>query len=311
MNHLRHTILFLMLISLFSCSKEDESLNNPSRSQLNFEGEGGQESIALPSGEWKITKVINQNNHQNIFGNIYSPSGNLLQKNNLLLLNGLGSLEAVWSNKGFVIERETETAMTIHLDENFTEENFGFMIYLESGNASKQISINQKPFEGYELKNIKYSIDNSAVDSVFIQKGKTYTFNINSTVQQTLSLDPFHDAFEFSQFESNVKGAFPWAQRDSIMVETPSQRINGELFTTNRQLPYSNELTKIDSKFKGQSTEINLPQGQSEFVVELEYRKRKVSYTLTLINNRTSAIKTITGKWIETAPTGNYEIKWQ
>ncbi len=311
MKHLSITIFALILISLFSCSRDDVSLINPSSSQLNFEGEGGQESISFKNRDWKITKVINQNNNQNIFGNIYSSDGNLIQENKILRLDGLGSLEAIWSNKGFIIEREAETSMTVRLDENFTKENFGFIIYLESGNETKQVSVNQKPSQGYEIKSIKYTIGSSGSDSIFVKKGKIHSFNINSSMEQTLSLEPFNDVSEFSQFESNEKGAFPWTQADSIMVEIPTQIINGEIISNDRESPYSNELTKKDSRFKDQSEEINLPQGQSEFVVELEYRKRRVSYTLHLISNRTSENKIITGEWIETAPTGNYEINWQ
>ena len=56
---------------------------------------------------------------------------------------------------------------------------------------------------------------------------------------------------------------------------------------------------------------ITIPAGQSAFSTEIEYRKRVVSYELRLINNRTAEKKVIEGKWIESAPTGNYAIEWQ
>ena len=56
---------------------------------------------------------------------------------------------------------------------------------------------------------------------------------------------------------------------------------------------------------------ITIPAGQSAFSTEIEYRKRKVSYELRLINNRTAEEKIIEGKWIKFATTGEYSIKWQ
>lgn len=308
--HLSICIFALILISLFSCSKDDVSLINPSSSQLNFEGEGGQESISFKSGNWKIKEVINQDNNHNVFGNIYSSDGKLIEENKVLRLDGLGSLEAIWSDKGFTIERDVETSMIVRLDENFTKENFGFIIYLESGNETKQVSVNQKPSQGYEIKSIKYTIGSSGRDSIFVEKGNIHSFNNNSSEEHSLLLEPFNGVFEFSQFVSNEKGAYPWTQTDSTMVEVPTQIIDDEVITNDRKSPYSNEITKKESRFKENTVEINIPQGQFKFVVELEYRKRRVSYTLQLMNNRTNENKIITGEWIETAPTGNFKINW-
>lgn len=311
MKHLNIPVFVLILISLLSCSRDDLTLINSSSTTLNFEGEGGQKDISFTDGDWKITKVINQDNNQNIFGSIYLSDGDLIQENEILKLDSLGSLEAIWSDKGFIINRETVTSIVVHVKENFTKESFGFIIFLESGNESKQIVVNQKPSQGYEIESIKYTIENNDNDSLFVQERETYSFDINSSLQQTFSLDPFVNTFELSQFKSNEDAAFPWKGADAVMVKVPTQIIDDQIFTNSETSLYSNELTQKDSKFKGQVEEVPLPQGQSKLTVEIEYRKRKVSYTLHLINKRTKEDKIVTGKWIETAPTGNYEIKWQ
>ncbi len=52
---------------------------------------------------------------------------------------------------------------------------------------------------------------------------------------------------------------------------------------------------------------LEIPGNKVNFYLELEYRKRTVSYQLTLINNRTQDEKLIEGR-IETTPTGKFNI---
>lgn len=304
------SIFTLILSTLFSCSRDDMTGINPSTTQINFEGEGGQENVSFADGNWKIAKVINQDGNQTIFGNTFSLDGILIQENKSLELDGLGSLEATSSAKGFGIKRETETSLAIYLNENFTKKVFGFVIIIESETDSWQISVNQKMSQGYEINSIKYTIESSDNDSIFVRKGESYSFDINSSVQQTFSFDPFVNTSELSRFIGNAEGAFPWKQTDSAMVNIPTLISKDEVFTDGVVSPYSNELTQKDSRFKGQMTEVTIPQGQSKFIIELEYRKRQVSYALHVTNNRTKENKIITGKWVETAPTGNFEMAW-
>jgi len=56
---------------------------------------------------------------------------------------------------------------------------------------------------------------------------------------------------------------------------------------------------------------VTIPPGESVFFIEQEWRKRQVSYKLSLTNNRTGDEKIIEGKWIEVAPTGKYNLQWQ
>jgi len=56
---------------------------------------------------------------------------------------------------------------------------------------------------------------------------------------------------------------------------------------------------------------VAIPSGNSEFSVEIQYRKWRVSYSIYLVNNRTKEEKVINGKWVELAPTGNYSIRWK
>lgn len=109
-------------------------------------------------------------------------------------------------------------------------------------------------------------------------------------------------------FESEEKDVFVWTDPDSVSVIVPSGIWNDELYFNGEEAIYTNISTNKESEFSKQMTTVTIPSGKSEFSVEIQYRERRVSYALYLVNNRTKKEKVINGKWIETAPTGNYTI---
>lgn len=95
------------------------------------------------------------------------------------------------------------------------------------------------------------------------------------------------------------------------MVEIPSGIWNGELYFNGEKTLYTNASIKSESEYSKQMETVTIPSGKSRFSVEIQYRKRRVSYSLYLENNRTKQEKVINGKWVEFAPTGNYTIRWE
>lgn len=267
--------------------------------------------ISFTNGDWEIAKVVNLDNDKSIFGDTYSINGELIQENHILQLDSLGKLKASWPGKGFSIIRKTPTSIELYLRENFTDKDFVFNIVLESGNELRRIKVSQKPSQGYKIKSIKYTVVENDSDSIYVGRGETYSFDINASIPPKVTFHPFLNIFEFSHFESLEDAAFPWTKADSAMVEVPTKILNGKVLTSGENAPYSNELVEKPSKFEEEIAEVTVPKGQSKFVVKIEYRKRRVTYTLHLISNRTKKDKIIKGKWIETAPTGNYTIDWK
>ncbi len=178
--------------------------------------------------------------------------------------------------------------------------------------CNKEDANSIKPSQEYTIKGIKYTLEGNDGDSLFFQRGETYSFDNNSSLEQKMSFGPFVNITEFSRFKSQEDAAFPWTEADSVMVEVPTQISGNKVLTNGEQSPYSRGLIVKDSKFKKQESEkINIPLGESKFVVKMEFRKRRVTYTLHLTDNKTNKDKIITGKWVETVPTGNYEIDWK
>lgn len=111
-----------------------------------------------------------------------------------------------------------------------------------------------------------------------------------------------------SYFESNDPIAFSWIAKDSVLVPVPQVIDENEIYLSHdkklygaiTRTPYINENDDMVT--------LEIPGNKVNFYLELEYRKRTVSYQLTLINNRTQDEKLIEGKWIETTPTGKFNI---
>lgn len=310
MKHVKIILTILFSFYFLSCNNDDENdILNPSSSLIEMEGEGGQAEISFVGEDWRIAKVINQNGSVNISGNRYAIDGTLIQENYTLKLDELGRIDAFWTDKGFSIIRKTLTSLDIIVKENSTGEDFNFVIVIESGNEFKEIIVKQKKSQGYKLKDIEYMLTEKDGDSIYVRQGTTYSFNIPSS--QEISVSPINGINNSSHFESMEKDAFIWTEADSIMVKTPSEIENSKLYFNGERSRYTNSSTTKESKFNIQEETVTVPSGKSEFSIEIQYRRRKVSYTLYLENNRTGQEKAIKGKWLEFAPTGDYSINWK
>ncbi|MDT0677890.1 hypothetical protein [Autumnicola musiva] len=302
--------LFLS-IGLVSCSNDDEmSTIQPSTSLIEMEAEGGETEIYFSNGDWQIAKVRNQNSNIAIQGNIYSQEGEMLKENSMLSLEDQGKIEALWDSKGFTIIRDTPSSLDIMLKENSTGEEFHFIVVLKSGEEVKEIEVFQKKSQGYHFNSIEFILEEEDGDSLFVKKGTTYRHSVSESQELTVSPYGGIDVHKQSLFLSSEKDAFVWIENDSIMVEVPTDINNNELSFDGEQRLYGRYSSINPHGFEEMAT-VTIPAGQSVFFFEQEWRKRQVSYKLSLINNRTGEEKIIEGKWIETAPTGRYSIHWE
>nr|WP_320058136.1 hypothetical protein [uncultured Bacteroides sp.] len=293
----------LSILSGISCSNDD-SLIKPSTNSVSMEGEGGESVISFDNADWTIAKVINKEGNMSIYGNTYSKDGGLLSENTSLTLSSLGSLQCVWPDKGFTIVRDTPTSLKIILNENMTDDDFNFIILLQLGQEQKEITVQQKKSEGYTFDKIEYVLNEGDGDSIYTnESNRSYTFNYSEPSE--LKMDPMVDILQKSYFESTESDAFLWTDNDSILVKTPSSIYNGTIYYANVKSVYNNLVSKKPLTYKVTET-MTIPAGKLKLETEIEYRRLKVSYLLTLINNRTGEKKTIHGKWIDILPIGSY-----
>nr|WP_297169562.1 hypothetical protein [uncultured Dysgonomonas sp.] len=299
-------VLLLCSFLITACNNEDEPTIKPSVRSIEMEGEGGETDISLNTEDIKIAHVINKDGNIDIFGEVYTADGKI-SKNTKLELTGLGKVESIWKDKGFCIVRNTASQLKVIVEENNTGQDFSFAIILQSGNEITEITILQKKSQGYTFDNIEYSIQKDDSDSIYTTKGsRSYTFDISSPME--ISTYPFLNLNKQSFFESNDKSAFTWYDTNRVEVKVPSGIYKNEIYYNGDKSRYSYGTDTRPSQLEEIETKISIPNGKSHFYFEIQYRKRKVSYLLTLINNRTKNKKNIEGKWVEIVPTGSYKI---
>src|SRR5690554_4388258 len=127
---------------------------------------------------------------------------------------------------------------------------------------------------------------------------KDLIFNgINVSNQSHFEGMPYHQSF--------------WQEDNPILVKVPSSIYDNEIYFNGEELLYSSISTTRPHGFEDIMETVVVPSGTTRTYAEVEYRKRSLSYTLVLTNNRTGEKKTIEGKWIETAPTGKYAVKME
>ena len=297
------------LVFIASCEKdESKSMINPSASMVVMEGEGGRTDITFDDGSWEIIYLVNQKGDVRISGNSYDLSGQMIRENYVLSLEGTGRLESFWRDKGFQIDRPEPHSLEIFLKENGSGEDFHFFIVLQSGDQIREIEVRQKPSLGYDFDRIEYHLKEGDGDSLFLKRGtKVIT---NQTTAHELTFSPINgvDVNRNTYFESEESDAFVWTEKDSVVVRIPSAIRDDQVLFNEAEMLYTPMSVRSEHDFSGITETVMIPEGRSEFYTEIEFRKRKISYTLHLLNRRTKEPKVIRGKWIEYAPTGNYEV---
>lgn len=300
---------FIAVLALvcYSCSNDDED-NIPSQTLITMEGEGGTKTITFEDDNWRIVNVINQAGGQRIFGKIFDREGKLMKENSLMELDGLGELDASWTDKGFNIRRKTINSLQIELYENATSQEFNFSIVIENNGKTKEILVNQKISEGYTFESIEYYLAENDTDKTYTKESTSYEYTIPQL--QDVDIFPFSgvNIINTSYFTSDDSYAFLWFKENPPHVKVPRLIDEGDIYLSDVKYVYG-EISKSQYEEIGVVKErISIPVGKSKFHVELEWLDRQVSYKLTMKSKRTGNMKIIVGKWLETTPTGKYTI---
>lgn len=305
------SVLALLFLSSFlaSCNIDERPVLGPSVTLIEMEAEGGETEVVLTGEGWSVAEIVNSNGDVNISGDSYSPDDQLIRENRPLTLDGLGRMEAQWINKGFRIVRETDSTMKVILEENTSGEEFSFVIILQSGDRQKEVTVNQKTSQGYRLDGISYRLMEGDGDSLFYSRSSIVIHHIQTPSE--FSFSPFNgiNVSNQSYFEGMPYHQSFWQEDNPILVKVPAGIYDNEIYFNGEELQYSSISTTRPHGFEDIMETVVVPAGTTHTYAEVEYRKRTLSYTLVLTNNRTEERKTIEGKWVEIAPTGKYNVK--
>ncbi|MCU7694849.1 hypothetical protein ACFSPU_04130 [Haoranjiania flava] len=291
----------LLLLVIFSCNRKELDQQPVT---IRMEAEGGEEDVRLRD-RWQIAGIINKNGDVKMWGDIFSADGKLIAKNKQLRLDTTGILE----NNCFRIAFLQPDLIKVILKENNAEIALHFVILLQRGDKTKEISVSQSISQGYTFGGIEYALQEGDGDSLYKKSAHRITLKSHGTTGNAVSFDPLGGSAlaKVSYFESKDEDAFMWLKQDSVKVRIPDIFANQLLLTPN-QVIYGVVTQTPSSSNIIETVKNDIVNGESSYYTEVEFRKRTLSYTLTLINNRTKNHKYIKGKWIEHASTGNYKV---
>lgn len=299
----------IIAILVSSCDNDIPAAIQPSTDRVVMEGEGGDAQITFHNGEWIIDRIENRSGSDNLIsGDIYSAEGNRVAQNAQLQLSGLGQLVSGWDDHGFTITRERADVLNISVSENWTNDDFNFAIILQAGTEEKEIIVNQNKSKGYTFSKIEYAVQEGDGDNFEIRKHvRNYPDTDEPTTYIVLPFTGVEDTYQF--IHDNPETLY-WQQQSETSVPLPVNidTETGEIGLSNEEYSFSDSPVTRECAFMDVYERVQVSAGFPFITVEIEFRKRKLSYRMTLINNRTGAEKIITGRWLEEVATGKYNI---
>lgn len=281
--------MLFVLIGGVSCGDDkDEDINRISPvDKFNLEGDGGLLEIPMERADWSISGV-------------YTPDGSTMwgENNVPLKLDSLGTISFRW----FTITRDEGSKLKVNLAPNLDELNGrGFVIALEDGIYNERITVNQGIPDAYEFVKIEYSIEAGDGDSTYIS-GDNFTAITNSNYsgqEASMVIYPYQNAINTVCFESSEDAAFKWMGKDSVFVRVPSLIVDNSVSLGEEQY-YGPDIFNLKPGNMDVKDKITIPPHSCVKVSgEFTYRRRVVTYVLTILNKRTKTENQIKGKWVE------------
>lgn len=217
MNQLRLIILFAVAIvtSFVSCSDDLQKPNYriSSIEEVMVEAEHNTINIQMTESDWVITGVYSLNGHT------------ITDGNKPLQLEGLGTLTSHW----FKITRDELSSLKIDIFENFDDTQRGMVIKLEKGSHAEEITITQITSQGYQFKEIKYSLKEK---STFMRRqgSPKLIYNNYTEEENSVGIYPYSSQKEVSTFKSEEEGAFNWVTEEGVEVDVPVPSIEKHFY---------------------------------------------------------------------------------
>lgn len=330
--HMRQLItsycLFLILLSgVCACSSDnDNSFIDPQQTAIALPKEGGTKDIAVSTSDWSIIRIVEADGSTPISGDIaYGSDEKDVQGTKegvplALSSADYGKLTALTSKRGFTISRYHPHTLSITLDENYTLSPFSFVIVLQSGNQTQEVTVTQAASNRYKMKSIDYSVGEGDGTSYYWEDDTDETLSMNiggiasynfvttpKSIMSTLTFQRFCTAL----FSSDETGAFLWPS-----VEDSAPDVKVPLRVSNGTLEYHSKTVEYNAQNKGllvsfpfsDKVSVTLKEGLSKMHFKFEMEKTIVTYTLTLTDSVTGAERSYQGKWTSIQPTGKYEL---
>ena len=282
-------LLCTLLLFIGSSCEGDEDITIAPIKETILEGDGDANTINMNQGNWRITLVTALDGSV-LYDEYYNP----------MKLDGLGVLKGSW----FTIIRNKENTLVIETKDNFENDERAFIIHLQmNGNFYKeQITIRQKPSEGYDFKSIKYTLEEGDGETIMTRRQTGMNYQNHGT-GFTNAFWPYFNMREYHLYKSDDKFAFKWIRGEKIWLDKPSGIKDGNIILSVKKFLYTDVTLSSDSEMKDFKVEFYTPANKQTTVnASVGYKQLKTTYTLTITNKRTKVDKVIKGKLLQEYP---------
>ncbi len=255
-------------------------------------GDASTFEISFTRSNWRIASITDLDG--------YSPTGSTQ-------LEGLGTLHYRWAT----IRRDQENTLIIETEDNFDNEERGFIIHLElrEGFYKEQIVIHQKKCENfYQIESMKYSVEaDDGVRESGIEYDKT-TYR-NETIGDKTEK---HDYYPFINkrteykflFDNHSDKIFSWIGPEKRTIYLPDHIEDGKVIMGQQELLLVNQgryYKEDELRYKYFEVDI-VGMKWNIYTSTIYYKSLQVTFTLTLTSPGSDIKKVVKGKFTQRYP---------
>jgi len=309
-----NVIIISLLTSLMNCN-DDVFVKelNVSATELQMDGEGDSSVVTFNKiPEWGILSVDQSNNSLNneFYGKVYDENGKILSNYVTFYGNPLkqkGKLVYQSSLNGFTVNRSDDKKIEISVDENLSDQDFKFTVWIGDYDKNIPIHITQEPSAGYDFDHINYSLTPMTYYQNWEESNTNLVIDNHNDNPITIGVSIFSGEKQSFTFSSQDPKAFAFLKPDT-QVTIPDSVINDEIKISNKKTYYKDSEQKTPLPFEDVKKTLTFEKGKTKVIKILEYSYFDADYTLYVRNRKTGKIKSITGTFHAKILTGKYMV---
>ncbi len=260
---------------------------------------------------WTIFGVERQTSFQDmnaISGDLYNKDGQIVRTNVPFSYIENGKFgKMVYSShvNGLTITTDAANRLCVHTNENLSDANFDFTIWLGDNYKSIPLNFSQKSSAGFTFDHIEYSLESESSYTNLKTQEIIYNNKTGADIEMVYYL--FSGASMETVFNSDDKKMFNYLG-DNFKMRIPTGVRNDTLQYSGTKVAFNRNVNLTATNLSEETKLVTLPPGESKMKSNIEYLNFESSFKLYLRNNATKEIKTVTGSLQCQMPTGNYYL---
>jgi len=281
-----------------------------SATAFDMNGEGDSAVIMVNTSQWTIMGVERTafQDTNVISGDFYNKEGQIVMTNapfSYIENDKFGKMVYSSHVNGLTITTGTEKRLCVYTNENLSDANFDFTIWLGDNYKSIPLVFSQKPSAGFTFDHIEYNLEPESGYTNFKTQEIIYNNNTGADIDVVYYL--FSGVSMETVFNSDDKKMFNYLG-DNYRMVIPTGVRNDTLLYSGTLVPFNRDVNQTVSDLNDVTKQVTLPQGESIIRKNIEYLYFESSFKLYLRNNATTNMKIVTGSLQCQMPTGSYYL---